>query len=142
MALADELPAEAIEAFQSALLTQQQRRKGGTVKQLQVRNEKQLRGAIAAAIEKVPLGTLIGVGGDAQVQLASATVLGIKMEDPAPPEGWTPEGALILVRGEDPAGERAIFWRQAGDVTLWEMVGMLECAGDAVREQIAEARTA
>jgi hypothetical protein len=67
-------------------------------------------------------------------------VMGVPLDEPVIPDGWTPEGILVLVRGQDPDGNRSIFWRQGGDVTLWEMVGMLECCGDGVRGQIAAAR--
>jgi hypothetical protein len=138
MALADELPDEAIEAFKRTLLTKAQQRQGKTVEQLRVKDEAQLRDAIAAAIGKVPLGRLVGAGVTATV--VDTGVMGVAVDEPEIPDGWAPEGILVLVRGTDPEGNRSIFWRQGGDVSLWEMVGMLECAGDAVREQIAAAR--
>jgi len=135
MALADDLPDEAVEAFKRTLLTKTQQAQEKPVTQLRVKDEKQLRAALAAAIGKVPLATL--VGGGVKINVAETGAMGVPLDDPEVPDGWAPEGILVLVRGEDPDGNRSIFWRQGGDVTLWEMVGMLECAGDAVRRQIA-----
>lgn len=137
MGLADELPDEAVKAFISVL----RGGKGGSrAKQqpLHVKDEAQLREAIAAAVGKVPLETLIGAG--IQVRAVEAGVMGVPLDDPSIPDGWHPEGVLVLVRGEDPDGNRSIYWRDGGSFSLWEMLGAMDCCGEAVRGQIAAAR--
>lgn len=119
MALADEIPDEAVKAFREA-----------SVAASKLSNAK-VREALAAAVQKMALGKMLerAVAND-------VGVLGLELDDPEIPDGWTPEGMLVIVRGEHEE-QRSIFWRAGGDVTLWEMVGMLQCASDGVRRQIA-----
>lgn len=125
--LAEDLPDDAVQAFVAAAGSSAS--KGAT----RIRSDKVLRKALASAIARVPMATLVGVSPAA---LASEDVLGVELDDPMP-EGWTPEGVLVLVRGLDPAGNRSIMWLPGGDVVPWEMVGMLDCAREGILRQIA-----
>jgi hypothetical protein len=54
-------------------------------------------------------------------------VLGIELAE-ALPDGWQPQGVIVLVRALDADGRRRITHLEGGDVMLWEGKSMIDLA--------------
>jgi hypothetical protein len=55
------------------------------------------------------------------------TVLGVELGE-ALPDGWQPQGVIVLVRAIDADGRRRITHLEGGDVMLWEAMGLIDAA--------------
>jgi len=66
-------------------------------------------------------------------------VLGLPLHSTLP-DGWTPSGAIVVLRCIDPTGQRRTTAMYAGDVMAWEAAGMLHVATLDVDADLAEIR--
>lgn len=55
------------------------------------------------------------------------TVLGVELAEGLP-DGWQPQGVVVLVRAIDADGHRRVTHLEGGDVMLWEAMGMISLA--------------
>lgn len=56
----------------------------------------------------------------------NVSIEGIETDGPIP-EGWTPYGALVVMKCLDEAGKPRLIYRASDDWSVWEAMGALEC---------------
>jgi putative transcriptional regulator len=93
---------------------------------------------IEAGKQAITVEALIGVARRVRCDLADLLpmtvqeqrhplVLGVELSE-ALPDGWQPQGVIVLVRAIDADGRRRITHLEGGDVMLWEGKSMIDLA--------------